>query len=197
MKIRTGFFLYIFNAFLFAGSLLLTSCNENYTPKPRGFFRIGFPEQKYVRYSDPVCPFEFEIPVYASVKAYRDSMREPCWKYISIPQFNAEVFLSYHNVNGDLSKYLEDARTLAYKHAVKASAIDETPIHAAPGISGMIYDIGGAAASSVQFFITDSSRHFMRGALYFNASPQPDSLAPVIAFLRKDIENMIFTARWK
>lgn len=183
--------------FLLLTITLVAACDETYTPKPRGFFRIALPEHQFRFYSDPTCPFEFEIPEYSTVVAYRDSMIQPCWKHILIPRFNAEVFFSYHAVHNDLDKYLEDARTLAYKHSVKADAIDETLVYASPGVSGMIYDIGGAAASSVQFFITDSTRHFLRGALYFNATPQPDSLAPVIAFLRKDIEHLIRTARWK
>jgi gliding motility-associated lipoprotein GldD len=180
--------------FVFA---FLSSCTETYTPKPRGFFRIAFPEHTYSQYSDEECPFTFDIPDYAAVLPYRDSLLQPCWKYISIPRFNAEVFLSYLPIDGNPEKYFEDARTLAYKHSVKAAAIDETLVLAYPGVAGMIYDIGGAAASSVQFFITDSTQHFLRGALYFNVAPQPDSLAPVVAFLRKDIEHMIRTARWK
>lgn len=175
-----------------------SACNETYTPKPRGFFRITFPKHEYRKYDAGDCPYSFEIPVYANVSAYHDSTSQPCWKYILFPRFNAEIFLSYLPVKGgDAQQYFEDARTLAYKHAVKADAIDETILHAGPGVTGMIYDIGGAAASSVQFFVTDSTRNFIRGALYFNVPPQPDSLAPVVAFLRSDIERMMLTTTWK
>jgi len=176
---------------------MLSACNESYTPKPKGFFRIALPEHAYRIYDAGACPYSFEIPVYATVSSYHDSVAQPCWKYILFPRFNAEVFLSYLPVNGDAQQYFEDARTLAYKHAVKADAIDETILHAGPGVSGMIYDIGGAAASSVQFFVTDSTKNFIRGALYFNVPPQPDSLAPVVAFLRADIERMMLTTNWK
>ena len=191
MKNTAGFFL--ITVLLLSAS----ACNESYTPKPKGFFRITLPEHRYVSYQPQGCPYAFEIPVYATPGPYRDSLAQPCWKYIFYPAFNAELFLSYHPVTGNLPEFLEDARTLAFKHAIKADAIDETLVMAGPGVSGMIYDISGSAASPVQFYVTDSTRHFLRGALYFNATPQPDSLAPVISFLRSDIEHLIRTVSWK
>jgi gliding motility-associated lipoprotein GldD len=172
-------------------------CTESQTPKPKGYFRIDLPEKKYTSYDAPSCPFQFDLPVYATVENYRDSMAQPCWKYVKYPQFDAEIFLSYKSVDGNIETYLEDARTLAYKHTVKAESIDETLVETKHGVSGMIYDIGGNAASAVQFYATDSTRHFLRGALYFNVAPQPDSLAPVIRFLREDIVRMITTLKWK
>jgi len=177
--------------------LALTSCSENPTPKPKGYFRIDLPEKKYTMYQSPACPFQFEIPDYAVVENYRDSLAQPCWKYIQYPRFNAEIFLSYKEVDNNISTFLEDAHTLAYKHTVKAESIDETLIGTNNGVSGIIYDIGGNAASSVQFYATDSTKHFIRGALYFNVSPQPDSLAPVIQFLREDIVRMITSLKFK
>ncbi len=174
-------------------SILIISCSENQTPKPKGYFRIDLPEKKYTLYQNKNCPFQFDLPVYAEVVNYRDSMAQPCWKYIRYPRFNAEIFLSYKAVNNNIDVYLEDTRTLAYKHTVKADAIDETLVTTKHGVSGMIYDIGGNAASSVQFYATDSTKHFIRGALYFNVTPQPDSLAPVIKFLREDIVRLMGT----
>lgn len=176
--------------------IFCTSCTETQTPKPKGYFRIDLPEKKYALYQPDNCPFEFELPRYAVSVNYRDSLAQPCWKYIRYPQFNAEIFLSYKSVNKNLEVYLEDARTLAYKHTVKADAIDETLVTTKNGVSGMIYDIGGNAASSVQFYATDSTKHFLRGALYFNVAPQPDSLAPVIEFLREDVVRLISTLKF-
>jgi len=177
--------------------LLNFSCNETYTPRPKGFFRIELPEKDYHVYDGGDCPFRFEIPSYAVVENYRDTLREPCWKHIRFPQFNGEIFLSYKKVNGDVEAFIEDSRGLAYKHTVKADAIDETLLNVPGKLYGIIYDIGGSAASSVQFFATDSTHHFLRGALYFNVPPEPDSLAPVINFLRKDIERLMTTLEWK
>ncbi len=176
---------------------LFTSCSQNQTPKPKGYFRIDLPEKKYTLYQNENCPFQFDLPVYAEVVNYRDSIAQPCWKYIRYPRFNAEIFLSYKSVNNNIDVYLEDTRTLAYKHTVKADAIDETLVTTKHGVAGMIYDIGGNAASSVQFYATDSVHHFLRGALYFNVTPQPDSLAPVIKFLREDIVRIMSTLEFR
>jgi gliding motility-associated lipoprotein GldD len=155
------------------------------------------PQKVYKLYDPEECPFSFEIPVYSHIEPYRDSVAQPCWKYLLFDQFNGQLFLSYVNASGKLNDYLEESRKLVYKHTVKADAINETFIESKGNVSGIIYDIGGNAASPVQFFVTDSTRHFLRGALYFNTSPQPDSLAPVIDFLRKDIVRMITTLKWK
>lgn len=173
------------------------SCDESYTPRPKGYFRIELPEKKYSVYQSTDCPYSFDLPTYAQVINYQDSVAQPCWKYIRFPQFNAEIFLSYRKVENNIGKFIEDARTLAYKHTVKAESIDETYLETANGVHGMIYDIGGNAASSVQFYATDSTKHFIRGALYFNVAPQPDSLAPVIQFLREDIARMMSSLQLK
>jgi len=176
---------------------LLSSCGSDYTPKPKGYFRIELPEKKSSLYSDKTCPYSFNIPQYAMVTPYRDSVAEPCWKYVKFPDFDAEIFLSYRKADGVLNNLIEDSRTLVYKHTMKASGIDETIFHR-PGKSyGILYDLSGNAASPVQFFVTDSSKHFLRGALYFNVAPQPDSLAPVIQFLREDILNLMETVEWQ
>lgn len=179
-------------------SLTTTGCDESsYTPKPKGYFRIELPEKKYLVYGPENCPFEFEIPDYSVMMNYKDSVKEPCWNYLNFPSLNGEIFLSYVPVQNDLQILTENSRTLAYKHTVKADAINESVVETNTGVYGIIYDIGGNAASSVQFYATDSSKHFIRGALYFNVPPQPDSLAPVIRFLRRDIEHMLSTIKWK
>lgn len=178
--------------FYFTGTLF-SSCDESYTPRPKGYFRIDLPQKKYVAYNEQNCNYSFELPAYATVENYHDSLTQPCWKYIKFPRFNGEIFLSYMPVNNDVVTLIEKSRELAYKHTVKAESIDETYIETTRGIHAMIYDIGGNAASSIQFYATDSTRNFIRGALYFNIAPQPDSLAPVIQFLRKDVMEMINT----
>lgn len=173
------------------------SCDETYTPKPKGYFRIDLPQKSYSVYHDSRCAYAFELPSYSVVSNYSDSIAEPCWKYIRFPKMNAEIFLSYKKVNNDVIKFIEDARTLAFKHSVKADVIDETLIETPSEVYGLIYDIGGNAASPIQFYATDSTSHFLRGALYFNHPPQPDSLQPVIDFLRRDVVHLISTIQWK
>lgn len=177
--------------------IVFTSCEEeNPVPKPKGYFRIKLPEKKYVKI-EKICAYTFETPVYSKVDT-SPGIKEPCWINIHYPLFDATLHLSYKTINNNLQSYLEDTRTLTYKHTAKANDIEEilvnNPEHK---VYGLIYDVKGNAASPVQFFITDSTQHFLRGALYFNNVPNYDSIAPVLDFLNKDIEQFIQSVLWK
>jgi len=179
-------------------AILFTACSEDEVhPKPRGFFRIELPAKKFVSFNPEGCPFKFEIPDYAIAIKDSNSVAEPCWYYLVMPKLNAQLYLTYKPLNGDVDKYLEDTHTLVYKHTSRASSIDEQVIQFKPGVSGVIYTLGGDAASATQFFVTDSNKHFLRGALYFNSVPNADSLAPVQKYLRDDIVEMLKSFEWK
>lgn len=178
--------------------LLFSSCSDSYTPKPRGYFRIDLPERTY-RVFDPAFPYTFEYPSYADFTADDSKMAEPYWINIRYKPFKATLHISYKIIEGNLPEYLDDAHTLVNKHIPKANAITQRefidPVHR---VFGLAYDIRGSdAASPYQFYLTDSVTNFIRGALYFNSIPNNDSLAPVIEFLKKDMEHMINTFRWK
>lgn len=185
----------LFSIFLML--LFFTACDPPSVPKPRGYFRIDVPEKNYSEFNPSTCPFSFQIPEYAIVVYDTNRLAEPCWMYLRFPKFNAEVFLSYKPVNNNLNKLVEDARTMVYKHTVKADAINEKRFSTPYNASGVYYEIGGNAASSIQFYVTDSSRHYLRGALYFNAAPNKDSLQPVVTFLKDDVVRLINTLQWK
>ena len=171
--------------------------DETYIPKPKGFYRIDFPEKKYRLY-DSVCPYKFEIPVYSFIDQDQHLGAEPCWLNVNYPKFNAQLHLSYKEVNNNLKTYLDDSRDFAIKHQIKATGLDETVIiRDSSRVYGLVYDISGNTASNVQFYLTDSTKHFLRGALYFNSIPNVDSLKIVVDFLRKDIIQMIKTFEWK
>jgi gliding motility-associated lipoprotein GldD len=173
------------------------SCTHTYTPKPRGYFRIDFPAKEYQQF-DSTCPFTFQYPKYGKIERDMDKNAEPCWINITFPQYKSKIHLSYKVVNGNPAQYIEDSHTLAYKHAIKADAIDEFLVeYPQKKVYGIIYDIRGNAASAIQFYLTDSVRHFLRGSLYFEATPNKDSLAPAIDFFRKDVEKIINTLEWK
>ncbi len=178
-----------------------TSCtNENvYTPKPKGYFRIKFPKKEYQTYNAG-CPFTFDYPKYAIVKVDDEKNAQPCWLNMQFPQFNGNLHLTYHAVfsKKDYNDNTEAARALAMKHTIKANAIDQKLInYPDKKVYGIYYAIEGNTASSVQFFLTDSVSHYLRGALYFNERPQYDSIQPVVKFIKKDIDKMIETFRWK
>lgn len=173
------------------------SCDSSFTPKPAGFARIDYPEKSYKLYEEQEF-YQFEIPTYAYVEIDSSRMAEPGWVNVVIPQLNGKIHLSYKTVMDNLGDYITDSRTLVYKHTVKAEGIEESPfIYREQRQFGMIYDLKGDVASAIQFFITDSTDHFLRGSLYFNCQPNRDSLNPVIDFLRKDIIHMIETIEWK
>jgi len=178
--------------------LLIVSCREDYTPKPRGYFRISFQEKSYHKLDSAALPYRFDIPDYSKVVPDNDKISEPDWIDLRIPSHKAEVNISYKKVENNLEKLLEDSRTLAYKHTIKADAINERIfINPEKKVYGTIYLIDGNAASPLQFYLTDSTRNFLRGALYIREVPNIDSLRPVIDYLTPDVIRLIESTEWK
>ncbi len=178
--------------------LIQISCSTDYTPKPRGYFKIDLPEKKYQTYSGG-CSYTFDYPVYARVLPDTQRGAKPCWLDISYPQFNGRVHLSYQPVQSpeQFNQLIEDARTFAFKHTVKATAIDEGIIsYPDKKVYGIYYAIDGNTASAVQFYLTDSTKNYLRGALYFNEQPRLDSIQPVLDFIKEDIDVMIKSFKW-
>jgi len=185
-------------AFLFT----LTSCDETYVPKPRAYFKIDYPEKEYMKYNNPDCPFTFEYPIYSSIM--RDStffdevQTNPCWFDIDFKGFKGKIHISYKEINNNnLIQLTEDAHKLISKHTVKADFIDESIIETENGVNGIMYEVGGNAASLMQFYVTDSARHFLRGSLYFQATPNSDSIAPVLDFVKEDVWLLLGSFHWK
>ncbi len=182
---------------------LLVSCNSDYTIKPRGFFHIELPEKAYQTFDEPGYPYSFEYPAYG--KVVQDSLffeqkpENPYWINIDFPQFGGRIHISYKDMRrNDFDSLVNDAYTLSYKqHTYKASAIDPRPFITPSGIEGVYFTLKGNTATGNQFFVTDTVKHFLRGALYFNATPNQDSLQPVNDFLKKDLWHLINTIRWK
>jgi gliding motility-associated lipoprotein GldD len=182
--------------------LLLLSCNSAPVPKPKGYFKIDLPQKRYVLFDKPGYPYTFEYPVYGSVVKdstfFDDKPENEFWVNIDFPQFDGRLHMSYKVIGkNDFSKLVEDAFKMTSKHTLKASSIDELPVKGGAGVTGFIFDVGGNAATGKQFFVTDSTRHFLRGALYFNSAPNYDSILPVEQFLYKDMQHMIQTLRWR
>jgi gliding motility-associated lipoprotein GldD len=189
---------------MFIVILILTACSKNNTPKPRGFFRIDFPEKSYSSLQGDF-PYRFEIPDYSTIINDRKNPDEKYWINVEIPENKAEIHFSYYDLEDNklparqlLFKLMEETRELAYKHAIKATAIDEKLfINHRENVFGTIYQIHGNAASPMQFFLTDSTKHFLRGAFYIREVPDIDSLRPVIDFLEPDVIRMIETTHWE
>ncbi len=187
--------------------VLVSGCDDAFTPRPWGYFRIDLPEKTY-RTFESDCPFSFEYPEYSLVVKHNSPTSMQCWYNLEFPEFQGRLYLTYHTIlkegevnknKAPVEKYQEDARNFAMGHSVKASAIEEELIaNKEASIYGIIYHIEGMnAASSLQFYLTDSIDHFFRGALYFDIAPQNDSLAPVINFITEDVYRFIETFQWE
>ena len=194
-----------FSVFSFRGFALcllimsLFSCQQTYTPKPSTYYRIDFPEKEYQLY-DSICPFTFEYPVYGMVTHLIPPSSDSCWLNIFFPRYKGTIHLTYRKIDNDFDQLIENEWDIVYKKiAQRADAVEPRLICDNPeeNIFGVMYDIGGNAASQVLFFVTDSVRHWLRGSLYFYARPNRDSLAPVVSFFREDIMLLMESVRWK
>ena len=207
--------------FIFLSALLIAACNSNYTSKKTGYFNIDLPEKKYILFDEPGIPYSFEYPVYASIvkdSTYFDANPEnDYWRNIDFKNLNAKIFLSYKAVGGKAlykikqpngsykdssavnmyDKMINDAFNLTNKNDDVATSKRDSLFTTANKISGLLFKLGGNAATQRQFFMTDTTKNFLRGALYFYASPNADSVKPVVDFLQKDIDHLIITFRWK
>ena len=183
-------------------SCLWVSCNSPYTPKPKGYFKIAFPAHQYREFSQPGYPYSFQYPVYANIirdtSFFEDKPENPYWINIDFPRFHARIYISYKEVGlNSFDKLKEDAYKMSYKHTYKASSIDDSLMKTPLGVTGVFFTVGGNAATAKQFFVSDSVRYFLRGALYFDTTPNEDSLGIVNQFLQEDMKHMINTLQWK
>ena len=171
--------------------------NEDYVyyPKPISGAKVVFPEKAYKNYESD-CNYKFEIPVYSNLQ--QDTIKNNCNGNLQFENFNAELYLTYINVDTNLMYNIEYSRKLAYDHSIKADAIEEAVIKNSENSTyGIQYKIKGNAASNYQFYVTDSTNHFLRGALYFNAAPNYDSIQPTLEFMMDDFDHMIKTISWE
>jgi gliding motility-associated lipoprotein GldD len=183
-------------------AFILYACNSAYTPKPRGYFRISFPAHQYRLFDKPGFPYSFEYPVYAEIiqdtSFFEDKPENPYWINVDFPRFHARIYMSYKQITGgNFDKLRDDAYKMTYKHTYKATSIDDSILKTPLGVSGVFFHVGGNAATSRQFFVTDTTTHFLRGALYFDTTPNEDSLGIVNQFLQEDMNHLINTLRWK
>ena len=180
--------------------LIPVSCDReaNYLPKPRGYFRIDLPEKGYTKV-DTIERYSFECPQYALVTPDPYSPNEKNWINIEMPTFKGSIHLTHKNVNDNLGEYLEDVHTMVVKHLQKANGVrDSLIVNEERLVYGMFIEMDGkGVATPMQFYLTDSTKNFVRGALYFNFLPNNDSMQPVINFIREDIDHMIETFEWK
>jgi len=179
-------------------------CREIYTPKPKGHFRIDLPDKKYLPVDSSLTksigmPFTFEYPLYGKISVKMETKAQPGWFNLEFPEYRAKIYFTYKKINNDFESLMEQSYKMNVKnHITKADAINEQVINNQKNnVYGILYDLKGNTASAVQFYVSDSVHHFLRGSLYFASEPDADSLAPVIEFFREDMIHIIETLKWK
>lgn len=176
--------------------LAFVSCGKAPVPKPRGYYRIDLPEASYHRFYQKDFPYSFCISDYSYIKAH--DTNERYWIDVIYPKWGAAVHCSYKKINNNLDQLTNDAFDFVYKHAGKATAIPELEYaNEEEHVYGIFFELHGNTASPYQFYLTDSATHFFRGATYFNAIPNQDSLQPIVDYLQADIKQMIETFKWQ
>ena len=190
---------------IFSAIIIISfSCNSNYTVgKKKGYFRINFPEKEYKLFDQPGYPYVFEYPVYGTVSkdtSFFDDKAGDWWINIDVPQFASRIYISYKTIDqrNTLDSLVNDAFKMAYKkHSEISTGINDSLMRTPNGVEGIYFNLAGNTATANQFFLTDSTRHFLRGALYFDATPNSDSLGIVNEFLKQDLLHLINTLRWR
>jgi gliding motility-associated lipoprotein GldD len=183
----------------------LLACNSEYHPetKRKGYFKIDFPEKTYQAFDQPGYPYSFEYPVYAKVtkdSTFFDDKAGDWWINIDVPHFAGRIYISYKTIHSrnNLDSLVNDAFKMAYKkHSDISTGITDSVMKTSNNAEGLYFSLAGNTATANQFFLTDSTKHFLRGALYFDATPNADSLGIVNDFLKKDLLHLINTLKWK
>lgn len=188
-----------FILYIFLFTILLSGCkNEKIIPKPYGYMRFDLPDKEYKLFEKNDYPYSFDIPTYSSVEKDKAYDTQKYWINICFPSLNGKIYISYKQVDNNLRNLTDDAHKLAYKHTQIAEAIRETQFsNPSRSTYGLIYEIIGNTASPIQFFVTDNTKNFIRGSLYFNCKPNKDSLSPVINYIHKDIIRLMESIEWQ
>ena len=174
------------------GLVLLSGCKDKVLPKPSGYLRLDYPMAEYVNFENQ-CPFTFEINSKAIIKGEKD-----CGFTISYPKMKATIYWTYKPVNKDINKLLHDAQKLTFEHVIKADDILEQPyLNPQKKVYGMFYQVGGNAATNSQFYVTDSTKHFITASVYFYAKPNFDSIMPAVSYIKNDMQRLMETLNWK
>lgn len=167
-------------------------CKNDVLPKPSSQLSLEYPEAEYVRFENK-CPFTFDLNSKAIIKEKTD-----CNFTIDYPKMKATIYVSYKPVSNNINLLLRDAQKLTYEHVIKADDITEQPfINKDNKVYGMFYQVNGNAATNAQFYVTDSTKHFIDCSIYFYAKPNFDSVMPAASYIKKDMRTIMETLRWK
>ncbi|MFL5730263.1 MAG: gliding motility lipoprotein GldD [Cytophagaceae bacterium] len=177
---------------------LTCACTEDFSPKPKGYNRIDLPPHEYQQLTEK-HPYTFEYSKSATIQPHKSAATEPHWIDIVYPDLHASVEITYKPIKKKqalLDEFLDDSHKLTSKHNIKATAIDQSISVTPHGYTAMIFELSGEVPSQFQFYVTDSTSNFLRGALYFPTATKNDSLSPVIEYIKLDMMHLINTVEW-
>lgn len=173
--------------------VLFFACESNVLPKPYGQLRLEYSKPTYKK-TNFDCPFEFEKSVYSKV----EKRKENCWFTLSYPKMKARINITYLPIRGNFNELVKEAQKLVYEHSIRATSIETKSFQYIENkVYGNLYKLSGESASNLQFYVTDSTQHFVEANIYFQTRPKPDSLTPAIDYITNDVLRMIETFRWR
>jgi len=173
-------------------ALLFISCKNETVPKPSSYLRLDYPIAEYSHFENG-CRYSFDFNSNAMI-----TEKGNCNFEINYPKMKATIYLSYKPVNNNIKLLLQDAQKLTYQHVIKADEILEQPyINPDKRVFGMFYQVDGNAATNTQFYVTDSTKNFVTGSVYFYAKPNFDSIMPAASYIKNDVQNLMETLKWK
>ncbi len=182
------------NSFLLLPIILFTiiSCTNDVLPKPKAQLRLEYPVASYHKVIS-ACPYSLEISKNSTIE-----FENNCWAKIHYPTLKATLHLTYRNIDNNLNDVLKEVEKLTFEHAIKADAINAQPFeNSQKKVFGKIVTVEGDVASNIQFYVTDSIKNILYGALYFKVKPNYDSILPAIYHIEKDIKNLMESVEWK
>lgn len=183
---------------LFAALLGLTACENTWLPKPPGYNKIDLPKHSYTNLTGDY-PYQLEFSKASQVEPDSFNLEEKAWINLSYPDFGAKVHLTYKKIDGEKTRFetlSNDAFKLTAKHQIKAYGIQEGILVTPNGYTAVVAELSGEVPTQFQFFVTDSTDHFLRGALYFNTAMKNDSLAPIIEFIKIDMTHLMNSVKF-
>ena len=176
---------------LLAALLIFIGCNEEPLPKPKAMLRLEYPNTEYSLLDTKY--FQFKKNLLSNFEQKNKNALT-----LDYPTIKGSLFITYKEVDNNIDKLLMDAQRLSIEHSAKAEGILPHPfVNEEDKVYGMYFEVIGDAASQAQFYVTDSTKHFITGSLYFYTKPNYDSIYPAASYLQNDIKKFMESLRWK
>jgi gliding motility-associated lipoprotein GldD len=168
-------------------------------PKPPAYLRTELPEHKY-RFVSNDCPYELKLADIYNYKPCIFQKSNFCMQQIDLGPLNGSLYLYYINIasKDSLPSIINYANDKVDEHKIKADKIDfRQLIDKDKRVFGTFFELKGNVATNFQFYLTDSTNHFVRGEVLLNCRPNYDSLKPSLEYLKQDLLELVNNFKWK